>query len=75
LKSEGFNVEYLPSYGGKVFAEDVDSYPEIISIAREFNASTVTILDGVPSFFMFFVPSNIIIQVSGNATYRLGIVW
>jgi hypothetical protein len=58
-----------------VFAMQVSSYAEIINLAREFNASTVTVLGGVPTFFVFFVPSSIIIQVSGNDTYRLGIVW
>jgi hypothetical protein len=75
LKSQGFNVEYLPSYGGKVFAIDVDSYPEAISLAKEFNTSTIWVYGGVPTYFMFFVPSNIIIQFSGNATYRFGIAW
>ena len=75
LESQGFNVEYLPSYGGKVFAIDVDSYPEAISLAKEFNTSTIWVLGGVPTYFMFFVPSNIIIQFSGNVTYRLGIAW
>jgi hypothetical protein len=53
----------------------VSSYAEIINLAREFNASTVTVLGGVPTFFVFFVPSSIIIQVSGNGTYRFGIAW
>jgi hypothetical protein len=75
LESQGFNVEYLPSYGGKVFATFVDSYAEIISKAKEFNASTVRVYGGVPTFFMFFVPSYIMIQVSGNGIYRLGIDW
>ena len=74
LESQGFNVKYRPSYGGKVFATQVDSYSEIISKAREFNA-TVWVLGGVPTFFMFFVPSYIVIQVSGNGTYRFGIAW
>jgi hypothetical protein len=75
LKSQGFNVEYQPNFGGKVFAVDVDSYAEVISIAREFNTSTIWVLGGVPTYFMFFVPSNIIIHFSGNVTYRFGIAW
>jgi hypothetical protein len=58
-----------------VFALDVDSYAEAISIAREFNTSTIWVLGGVPTYFMFFVPSNIIIQFSGNGTYRFMIAW
>ena len=75
LKSQGFNVEYLPSYGGKVFATQVNSYSEIIGIASEFNA-TAKIYGGVPNYFIFFVPSNIIIQgTDGNRTYRYWASW
>ena len=74
LKSQGLNVEYFPSCGGKVYAGQVNSYGEIISIAREFNA-TVWVYGGVPTYFMFFVPSNILLQVSGNRTYRFWVLW
>jgi hypothetical protein len=70
LKKQGFNVEYSSHYPyGHWHVEYVSSYSNFTTIAREINCEKVRVCAGVPSYFLFYVPSEIELVAAGKGYY------
>jgi hypothetical protein len=72
LESQGFNVEYSPTYPyGHWSVNYVDSYSELTSVARDINCSTVYVYGGVPTYFVFFVHHVEIVAAKEGVGYYM----
>jgi len=76
LKNQGFDVVYEPHYPyGHWGPTYVDTYSNLTSTARAINSSIIYVNGGVPSNFVFFVPSRIeIVAATVGVGYYIFIV-
>jgi hypothetical protein len=61
LKSQGFNVQYVPhyAYSRAMSPIHVVSYSNFTSLAKDINCSDVYVYGGAQPYFLFFVPRKI----------------
>jgi len=76
LENLGFTVQYVDYYTWGIWHPIwVATYSEFTTLAKNLNASTITVRGGVPSYFIFFFPRTIeimfVLELRGTYVLRI----